>query len=247
MWPYIVLGGLQGFFEWLPVSSEGIVALASQILFKDVNNLEIALFLHLGTLLAAVIYFWNEWKQILALKDIRIIRFLLVSTAISLIIGYPLYRVVKRGMLLGNTFLLIMGLGLLITSFFHQKKANFQISSDIALAVLTGFLQGLAVIPGLSRSGATIFGLSLGKINPDKILKISYMMSVPVVLASSLYLFLGNQELVWQGWPALVSSAVVGLCSLHFLLQIAKKMNFFKFTFVFGALCILGAVVGFII
>ena len=83
---------------------------------------------------------------------------------------------------------------------------------------MAGFLQGLAVIPGLSRSGSTIFGLSLGKFDSAQILKISYMMSGPIVLASSAYLFLKNPVLVFEAWPSLISSFLVGLISLHFLI-----------------------------
>ena len=109
------------------------------------------------------------------------------------------------------------------------------------LAVIAGILQGLAVIPGLSRSGATIFGLSLGKLNPGEILKISYMMSAPAVLAMSGFLFIKNPTLISEGWPALVFSFLAGFLALGFLLKIAAKIDFFKFTLIFAFFCFLGA------
>jgi len=134
----------------------------------------------------------------------------------------------------------------LLTAYFHRKRSFYGIGFN-KLAVISGFLQGLAVIPGLSRSGSTIFGLSLGGLHPSKILKISYMMSAPVVIASSIYLFLESPALIIEGWASLITSFVVGIFSLHFLIRIAERINFFKFALFFSLLCFLGAVVGFII
>ena len=245
MWSYFVLGIIQGIFEWFPISSEGIVALTSQFLVKNTNPIDVALFLHFGTVFAVLIYFWKDWKEIFILKNSKLLRFLIISTLISLLIGSPLYQIVNS-IIIGNSLLLIMGFGLLLTAYFHKMKKSFKIDFD-KLAVITGFLQGLAVIPGLSRSGSTIFGLSLGKSTPSEMLKVSYMMSVPVVLASSFYLFLKDPILFIEGWPALISSFLVGIFSLHFLINLAKKINFFKFALIFSLLCFLGVIVGFII
>lgn len=245
MWNYLLLGIIQGIFEWLPISSEGIVALSSQFLVKNLNPIDIALFLHFGTVFAVLIYFWRDWKEVILLKNYKLLRFLIVSFLISLFIGYPLYKLINN-VIVGNTLLLVMGSGLLLTAYFHKKRRSFQIDFD-KLAIITGFLQGLAVIPGLSRSGSTIFGLSLGKSTPPEMLKVSYMMSLPVVLASSFYLFLNEPIIFIEAWPALISSFLVGILSLHFLINLAKRINFFKFALVFSLLCFLGAAVGFIV
>ena len=120
------------------------------------------------------------------------------------------------------------------------------IMKAVAAALIVGFLQGLAVIPGLSRSGSTIFGLSLNKTKPEEILKISYLMSIPVVLASSLYLFLQEPMLISESWPALIFSFLIGVLTLHFLINWAKKINFFKFAIIFSFICFVGAIIGFI-
>ena len=245
MWTYIFLGVLQGLFEWVPISSEGIIALTSQFFAKETNPIDVALFLHSGTLLAVLIYFRRDWKEVLRLKNTKLARFLIISTLVSLAVGYPTYRLVKS-MVIGNGLLLIMGFALLLTAYFHKVKKTFQIDFN-KLAAITGFLQGLSAIPGLSRSGSTIFGLSLAKITPAKTLKISYMMSAPVVLASSIYLFLSNPVLILEGWPALIASFLVGMLSLNFLIHFVAKINFFRFALIFSSLCFLGAVVGFLI
>jgi undecaprenyl-diphosphatase len=242
---YIILGIIQGIFEWIPISSEGIVALASQLLNQGFNPIDMALFLHLGTLFAVLIYFREDWKEILLLRDRRLFNFLIISTIASLLIGYPLYKVVEN-IAIGNSLLLLMGFGLLATAYFHKDRTASRASWH-KLAIISGFLQGLAVIPGLSRSGSTIFGLSLGELKSSEILKISYMMSVPPILASSIYLFSNNPRLATDGWPSLIFSFLAGILSLHFLLNFAKKVNFFKFALVFAILCFLGAVIGFAI
>lgn len=241
MWQQIILGVVQGIFEWIPISSEGMTALTAKFLTNEFNPIEIALFLHLGTLLAAVIYFRKDWKEVVLLKNRKLLRFLVVATLISLIIGFPLYKFAKH-MALGSGLLLIMGCGLLVTAYFHKSKKLRKVESK-RLTELVGVLQGLSVIPGLSRSGATIFGLSLGRLKPSEILKMSYMLSVPVGLAANAYLFLENPGLIAHGWIGLIASFIVGILSLHFLIRISERINFFKFALVFAGLCFLGVLV----
>ncbi|MCK4781826.1 undecaprenyl-diphosphate phosphatase [Candidatus Parcubacteria bacterium] len=244
MWDYIILGVLQGIFEWIPISSEGVVAFASQFLKIQANPVDMALFLHLGTFFAVLIYFRNDWKQVFILKNSKLIQFLIISTFISLIVGFPFYKLV-RNMAVGNVLLLIMGFGLLLTSYFHKTKKTLGLDLN-KLAVIAGCLQGLAVIPGLSRSGSTIFGLSLGNLSPAQILKLSYMMSAPVILVSTTYLILENSILL-NAWPSLIFSFLAGFLSLNFLMKIAQGINFYRFTLIFSLLCFLGALIGFLI
>lgn len=241
----IILGIIQGIFEWIPVSSQGILALVSQYLIDSINPIDVALFLHLGTLLAIVVYFVKDWRDLILLQNPKLLRFLVITTIVSLVIGFPIYQLV-RSAAIGSILLLITGFGLLLTAYFHRKKTRFKLGLD-KLALLTGALQGLAVIPGLSRSGSTVFGLSLGELSPSRILKLSYMMSAPVVLISSVFFFLETPSLAWNLWPSLIISFVVGLISLRFLMKAISRINFFKFALVFALLCFLGAIIGFIV
>lgn len=241
---YLFLGLLQGIFEWLPISSEGIVSLFSSFL-KMPNPIDLALYLHLGTLFSAIIYFYQDWKKIISLKDEKTFNFLLKTTLISLLVGGLFYFLIKDFSFKGS-FLILMGGGLLLTGFFHRKRFGFKIDFE-KLAFLVGFLQGLSVIPGVSRSGATIFGLSLSNLSPKEILKLSYLLSVPVVFAGSIFLSLKNpfffsKEVFFSSLVAFLT----GLLSLKFLLKVASKLNFFKFCLVFGLLCFLGGLIEFL-
>ncbi|MEM1574820.1 MAG: undecaprenyl-diphosphate phosphatase [Nitrososphaerota archaeon] len=240
---YIFLGILQGILEWIPISSEGIIALISNFLIENVNPIDIALFSHIGTLLVILIYFRKDWKEVLMFKNIELLKFLIISNIISLIVAFPIYNVIKD-VVIGNSLLIITGFGLIFTSYFHKSKRKIELSLN-EISIISGFLQGLSVIPGFSRSGSTIFGLSLGKLSPSEILKISYMMSAPAILASTIYLFLKNPILI-ESWPVIISSFFIGMISLHFLIRISKKMNFYKFTLIFALLCFIGAIINFI-
>ena len=77
MWSYILLGIIQGTFEWLPISSEGVTALTTHFLIKTFNPVDLALFLHLGTFFAVLIYFRKDWKEILTFKNPKLFRFLI--------------------------------------------------------------------------------------------------------------------------------------------------------------------------
>lgn len=241
----IILGAIQGIFEWLPISSEGVLTLTASFLSKEFNPIDIALFLHLGTLFSCIIYFRKDWKKVILFKDRYMFRFLAIATLISLVIGFPVYKFIKH-IALGNWLLFLTGIGLLFTAYFHKSKKIKQIRQK-TLSYLVGFLQGFSVVPGFSRSGATIFGLSLGNLKPHKVLKMSYMLSVPVGVIANAYLFLKNPGLISQAWIGLITSFIVGMIGLHFLVKIAEKINFFKFALIFAILCFFGAIFGFIL
>jgi undecaprenyl-diphosphatase len=236
---YIILGTLQGIFEWIPISSEGVVAVAAQYLKTEANPVDLALFLHAGTLLAAIGYYWRDWLKVITLKDWALIRFLFITAIISLPLGFIVYGFIDRAAM-GAGLLAVTGFGLLFTAYFQSRKITFKWSRT-KLALVSGILQGLAVIPGFSRSGATIFGLSLGNLEPKEILHLSYLMSVPAVAASTAYMLVFKGETSpTQAWPALAASFVVGLLFLDILTKFASKTNFAKFALAFAVLCFAG-------
>lgn len=243
MWDLILLGIIQGIFEWIPISSEGVVALVSHFLVKDLNSLDLALFLHLGTMLAVLVYFFKDWVDLLLMKDKEFFKFFVIVTIISGSIGYFVYQV-SSSIVMGSGLLFLMGLGLLLTSYMQKKEIKVKMSKNVS-GIVVGILQGLSAIPGVSRSGSTIFGLSLSESDPGLILKQSYLISVPVVLGSSLYLFIKNPVMVSQSWIAVLFSFIFGLIFLRIILNWAKKINFSLFTLIFGIICLMGAIISF--
>lgn len=242
---YIFLGFLQGVFEWLPVSSKGVVSLfINYFNIQGVNPLDLALFLHIGTLLATFIYFWKDIKDLIMFKDKKFVKFFIIVSFISGTLGFLIYKLTKD-FAAGSSLLLVVGLGLLLTSFFQSRKLKLKVSNTMS-AIVVGLLQSLSAIPGVSRSGSTIFGLSLSESDPEKILRYSYLISIPVVLGADIYLQRENLvQLSPEVLVAIISSFVFGILTLKVLLTFSKKINFSLFTLIFGLLCIVGAVVGY--
>jgi undecaprenyl-diphosphatase len=242
---YIIAGILQGIFEWLPVSSEGVVSLFANFSLQQVNSVDFALFLHLGTALAVIVYFWKDILNLILFKDKEFLKFFIIVTILSGGIGFFVYKFASSigG---GPALLFLMGCGLLLTSWFQRKKIKIK-SNNTVSAFVVGLLQAITPIPGVSRSGATIFGLSLFEDNPTKIMKASYLISIPVVLSASLYLYLKNPVMLSTNiLIGIFVSFIVGITTLKFLMGISHKINFSKFTFIFGCLCFLGVLVYFL-
>jgi len=274
MFEQMILGAIQGVFEWLPVSSEGIIVLIQKNFFKNEADIETiiryALFLHLGTFLAAFIYFYKDvLKLIKALfnfksansKTQEILKFLIITSLISGFFGFILMKVFA-GMeeqleLSARIITLIIGLLLLITGGLQirAKKLENRGIREIKNkdSILLGFVQALAVLPGLSRSGLTVSALLLRKFNSASALKLSFLMSLPMVLGGNIILNLNNfapTPLVsgsrfyigtfsLELMVGLVFSFIFGLLTISLLLKIARSINFGYFVLFFGGLVIL--------
>jgi len=239
MLEYLVFGTLQGIFEWLPVSSEGILTLAA-VQMAVAQPLQLALYLHLGTVLAVLVYFR---KDIAALpRDKKLLRFLGIATACSLPLGLALYMVLKQLSFGSPYWYLIVGLGLIATALFiHKKKGGLKTTKKTTDkdAVIAGVLQGFAVIPGISRSGITLFALLGTGYTPRAALVLSFLMSVPVVLAANALVLLDGFVVVPEHLLGLVPAFVFGILSIGALLKLAEKIEFSWFALVFGAISLL--------
>ncbi len=245
MWEQFLLGALQGIFEWLPISSQGIVTVFSSFAEIEMNAINFSLFLHAGTMLAVLIFFRKDWINLILLRDKELLRFFIIASIISLSLGFVLYKTIGD-VVLGSGLLFLVGFGLLLTSWFQKNNIRLNMSKD-ANYIIVGLLQGLSAIPGVSRSGSTIFGLSLKESDPSEILKRSYIISLPAVAASTGYIFLNDPTISSFPWIALISSFVFGIISLKILLDFSKKVNFSKITMIFGILCIIGGILEWLI
>lgn len=263
MFEQAVLGIIQGIAEWLPVSSSGVIALVKKSFFHSTLGLEELseeiLFLHLGTFLAALCYFH---KKVFALikslcrfpkapeEDRKVILFLTLSTIISGGIGLTLIKTlaaVEDSMdVTGKSITLLIGLCLLGTAYLElrSKKGGQKTAADLTLtdSILLGIAQGLAALPGFSRSGLTVASLLLRKFNKTDALQLSFLMSLPIVLAGNI--LLNIDQLAFTG-PALIGLAfsfLFGLITIHALLKIAERVNFGYFVLIFAILTIISVI-----
>lgn len=260
MFEQIILGLVQGIAEWLPISSEGAIVAVKNTFFPNGETLseliKLALFLHLGTFLAALIYFrkavWTLTKTVSQLKvdddNRKVLFFLVISTIVSGVIGFALLKTVGQfedTLKVGSKFVnLLIALMLLVTTYlqFQTKRDGLKLDKDLGVkdGLLLGLTQGLAVIPGLSRSGLTVSTLLLRRFDDSTSLRLSFLMSLPIVLLGNIFLnfnlFLGGLTLGHMA--ALVSAFVSGILTIDLLLRLAKKVNFGYFTLFFAILMI---------
>jgi undecaprenyl-diphosphatase len=253
---YILLGLIQGIAEWLPISSSGMLTLVMSN-FLNVNSLSViveeSLFLHLGTFFAALIYFRKDVAELLfsvfkynqtKTETKKILLFLTISTIISGILGliflYFLDRFETIFLLSGKSLTLLVGILLMITGIFKVKiKANgIKSSKNLTSSdgVLLGVAQGFSSFPGLSRSGITVSTLLIRKFDDTTALKLSFLMSLPIVLAGNILLNLNNAMFTLPSLIGVLTSFVFGILTIHGLIKISKRIDFGWFAIIFSIL-----------
>ena len=242
----IFLGLLQGLTEWLPISSQGQVALAGLGLFNIAPEqaLQYAIFLHTGTLISAVIYFRKELKQLIQGKNRALLKFLAIAVVVTGVTALPSYLFLKS--LAHSSFYLLLAVGvfLIITGLIQWKaKRKGKAELENKNAFWLGLSQGFAVLPGISRSGMTTSALLFEGFQPEEAFRLSFLLSIPSVLIGELAFSL--VEPVSFEPMLLVSvavAAVVGLLSMAALIKVAKRINFSLFCIIFGLLYLVLAV-----
>lgn len=262
MFEQIILGAIQGITEWVPVSSEGCVVLAKTRIFHSTAPLNeiinYALLLHLGTLLAALIYFRKEigdiFKALINFKASsdetrRLLWFLTLTTIISGGLGFMVVKVftgaIRHFPKAGTAVTIFVGCLLLVTGFLQTKAKNIgeRAFKDLNTkdGILLGVLQGLATMPGLSRSGTTVAGLLLTKFDKQYALKLSFLMSMPLILFGNIILNYKHFTHLSSSLVGILTAFVVGIASIHALMAFAQRVNFSLFLFFFGTIMIVAA------
>lgn len=263
----IIIAILQGLFEWLPISSSGQVMIVSINFFglTPSRSFSLAIWLHLGTALAVLIKYRNDYyKMIVSFftdkhdtiesdkKKRNWIIIATIGTAITAIPLYFIFKILVVGYLPihGDMITLIIAGLLIITGILLLKQNMKRGSKSIELidkdvlnkdSFISGLFQGASILPGISRSGITVSTLLFKDYEKDNALKISFLMSVPVVFASiGLDLITGNfimLDLVTIILATVISFGV-GYISMEFLLRISKKIQFGYFCLFYGIISI---------
>ena len=242
----IILGIIQGIFEWLPISSEGqsMLILLNVFQMNVEEALSVAIFMHLGTSFAVMIKFREEFRSILSGKNRELTRIIVISTACTGLIGLPLYLILKSTFTGGIAATLFIGFLLILTGIIlGMNKGNGHKSINSVThfdMIILGLVQGFAILPGISRSGVTLTTLLLRNVEQKTALVISFLISVPVVLgaialdAGMIFTF----DPV-HGLAMFLSSLLVGYLMMDFLLQFADKVDFSIFCIFLGVLTII--------
>jgi undecaprenyl-diphosphatase len=246
----LILGLLQGLIEWLPVSSEGnLTVLAITLLGLEPRHaLSVSIYLHIGTGLAALIYLRHELAGIFLRKtekDCRMLRFLFISTVVTGLVGLPTYLFVRTAALYGEVLLALTGIALIATGLIQRRNPSSSHQPFKGLhtndGVILGAIQGLSVLPGLSRSGLTSSALLFKGLDGEDALRISFLMSVPSIFAATtgLTLIEGAPPFEKGFFVAILASFLSGLLSIGILLRLAKKVSFWGLCIVLGLITLM--------
>ena len=243
----IFLGMVQGLTEFLPVSSSGHLVFFQSLLGLKEPPIFFDVMLHLGTLLAVVIYFWKDiWKIIEGIgstlkgkeknrEEVKLFLWIILATFPTGLMGI-LFKdwfesFFSKPKLVGG-MLFITGLVLWLTRFV-KKEGKPLIRMGWINAILIGIAQGVAIIPGISRSGATIsMGLFCG-LDRELSGKFSFLLSIPAILGATL-LEVKKVDSGGALWTTLIGSAIafgVGMMALTVLFKIIKIGKIFNFSY----------------
>lgn len=238
----VVLGAIQGFTEFLPISSSGHLVIGSEIMNFHEQGIAFDVFLHLGTLVSVLIVFRQEIlamikapQQYIAgdrreevMQNLRWDFYVVIATIPAVIAGLFLKDSIQNIFSsLPVVFFALFITGLLMLGTRYLQYKNVSLSGKHAL--LIGCAQALAIFPGLSRSGSTIFaGMALG-IERQVVARFSFIMSIPVILGA-VVLQLGDLISDPPSVGACVNiaagtlvSAVTGYYAIVLLLDIIRK------------------------
>lgn len=224
----IFLGSLQGFTEFLPISSSGHLYVAETFLgLKPDLNFEILL--HAASLLAVAVFFWRDIGNIL--RDVflggegralgwKIIVATLFTVPVALLLQsrFELLITFRRvGIALIATGILVF----LAEKLRPQQNRNF----DWKFVGLLGVVQGLAVLPGLSRSGLTIALLILLGIERRKALEISFLLAIPTILGAFVFSLRDTRGISFgvQEGIAFIVSFLVALAAIRWMMKLIQK------------------------
>ena len=233
-----ILGIIEGITEFLPISSTGHLILASSLLRMQqsefLKTFEISI--QLGAILAVVVLYWR-WLA----RDLRTLKKIAVAFVPTGVIGLIFYRIIKT-FLLGNSSvvlwsLLLGGIFIIIFELYHRNKdgsIDRMYLISYRQAFLIGVFQSLAVVPGVSRSAATIIGGLMLGLKRKTIVEFSFLLAVPTMacatgldLARTAFSFTPEQfKYLFFGFAL---SFVAALAAIKFLLSFIKNNSFMLF------------------
>ena len=205
----LILSAIQGVFEFLPVSSAAHLVLVSKYYAFSNQNLLIDICLHLGSLLAIIVYFRNDLINFV--KNRNFLIKIIIGTIPIIPIGYILY---KTGLINHLRNLEVIGWMSLIFGIFLFISDKMEVTKNInkdfsnKSAVIIGLFQVLALIPGVSRSGITITSGRLLGFNRFDSAKISFFLSIPTLFAASI---LGIYDIYNEGSSELNFLAIISV------------------------------------
>jgi undecaprenyl-diphosphatase len=233
-----ILGVIEGVSEFLPISSTGHLILTSHLLHLEQTDFQksFEIAIQLGAILSVVVLYWRT-----LLVNFEILKRVITAFIPTAILGFIFYKIIKKVLLGSNTVvlcsLLIGGVFLILFELWHrEKKGAFEELSDISYSksFTIGLFQVVAMIPGVSRSAATIIGGLILGIRRKTIVEFSFLLSVPtMVAATGLDMIKSGGQFSLEEFGLLfmgfTTSFIVALLSIKWLLHFIKNHTFISF------------------
>ena len=256
VWEALILGIVQGITEFLPVSSSGHLVLLQRIFGINEPALVFETAVHGGTLLAVFVVLWRDIWSILRRLLQPLTLYLIIATIPTVIAALAFRNLIEKafatGAFLGFAFLVTSSLLLLSEKLNQKNFGSSQASAGDKMnwhdALVIGFFQVVALVPGVSRSGATISGALFRRVDRNYAARFSFLLSIPAILGA---LVLHARAFINAGLglegsiavlPLLVgtlSAGIVAFFSMHLLFIIIKKHSLRGFALYTGILGLL--------
>lgn len=252
-WLSLIFGAVQGLTEFWPVSSSGHLLIMHELFhFEIIDSLSFDVALHLGTLLALLVFFWSDVIKYLKAfgrsfmnfnpkrdLDQRLAWLLILATIPAGLIGLFLENIIES--MLRNLWWVAGALIIVAVIFLVLEKIAKQ-SKDMAelnwwQALLIGLAQAIALIPGVSRSGITIIAGMALKLKRETAARFSFLLSIPIVFGAGLKKIYDVGQVGLSGEEGmifmigLVSAAVIGYLAVKYLLRFLTNhsLNYFAY------------------
>jgi undecaprenyl-diphosphatase len=238
----VVFGLVQGLGEFLPISSSAHLILVPWLFGWEDPGLTFDIALHVGTLVAVVVYFWKDWVRLIAkgftdAKSVegRLFWCLAVASVPGAIGGFLLEKsaeTIFRSPFLIAVALILMGLLL----YWADKRSTRTIelrNVTLGTSILIGVSQVLAIVPGVSRSGITMTTGLLAGMTRESAAKFSFLLSTPIIFGAALVKLphvLAHSSMITTNFMiGMLVSCISGLLSIGFFLRYIQTRNFLPF------------------
>ena len=229
---YVLIGFIQGLTEFLPISSSGHVVLFGSLFDLD-NLLLLSVVAHVGTLFAVIFCYRKRLVELVKKPFNKTNINLLIATIPTVVIVLLFNQFIEDNF---STKTLIWGflLSAVLLIIADFKKDSYRPVNKRS-ALYMGLAQGLALLPGISRSGSTLVcGLLVG-VEKNEALDFSFLMSIPIIIASAVYesikLFTMQLTVDWLGiFIVMITSFIFGILSIKLMLKIVKKNKLYFFS-----------------
>lgn len=237
----IFLGIIQGITEFLPISSSGHLVIFQNLFGINTDQITLDIFLHFGTVIPVIIIYWDDVRDILLFKKEkrRLTYLILIGIIPTGIIGFmfeDFFEKLFASSLSVGYMLLITGLLIYLSE--RLSKVRFKLEDmKEHNAIIVGIAQGLAIIPGISRSGSTIVASLLQGMDRESAARYSLLVAIPVILGAGL---LKTKDAITVGliglsWGSLLlgslAAAISGYFAIKYLLHILRQGSLIIFSY----------------